>query len=425
MVRRRQLRDRDSDEREMWIDAPYNDAPWLAQHWYSGQGDPLYALASAGFPQPESTVEWALSNAKESLHEHEARMVKKYGNRRWGQLARIDPQSEKARDLDADKREDLEAANEIDNLVYALEDALKGGERISEEEGWKRHGGHGAREHEAWPHRHQYPQPGLPPHHHVAPRVRDFSTLTEIIEHAMRVDGATHVLPRRSQTKIYYPRGDGQYEEACVWVESGYWHSQAPSDRKLVASLPRDAELIESFLDRGGHGLGQRQRGQHAAEAFGRRQWTDWMILDSIDKGNALPAEAERRALKLAQLGFIDTTGIWRLTAKGRQVVDRRVPVAAEARKSARGSHTVRDYIAVDNHGRTIAGPFTDYGQAKREADRMGGYVRFESKFPPRPHEEELVGEVVAVVATTHPRMLPPPGPMPDGPHRRRRRRAR
>jgi hypothetical protein len=42
-------------------------------------------------------------------------------------------------------------------------------------------------------------------------------------------------------------------------------------------------------------------------------------------------------------------------------------------------SHRVRDYIAVDNRGRTIAGPFADYGKAKHEADRMGGYVQFTS----------------------------------------------
>ncbi len=58
--------DDDEETPEMWIDASDNEAPWLAQHWYSGQGDPLYALSSAGFPQPESTVAWALRNAKES-----------------------------------------------------------------------------------------------------------------------------------------------------------------------------------------------------------------------------------------------------------------------------------------------------------------------------------------------------------------------
>jgi hypothetical protein len=39
----------------------------------------------------------------------------------------------------------------------------------------------------------------------------------------------------------------------------------------------------------------------------------------------------------------------------------------------------VRDYIAVDPKGRTIAGPFTSYSDAKREATRAHGYVRFAS----------------------------------------------
>ena len=56
----------------------------------------------------------------------------------------------------------------------------------------------------------------------------------------------------------------------------------------------------------------------------------------------------------------------------------------------------VRDYIAVDPRGRPVAGPFTDYDKAKREADRARGYVKFASphktreaqghrRFPRRP----------------------------------------
>lgn len=72
---------------------------------------------------------------------------------------------------------------------------------------------------------------------------------------------------------------------------------------------------------------------RYAAESSRGTRWTDWEILDSIDKGQMITPQAERRAVKLAQLGFIDTTGTWRLTAKGRRVVDQRVDVAAEARR--------------------------------------------------------------------------------------------
>jgi hypothetical protein len=58
--------------------------------------------------------------------------------------------------------------------------------------------------------------------------------------------------------------------------------------------------------------------------------------------------------------------------------------------ESVRESHrrpVVRDYIAVDNRGRPVAGPFTDYGDAKAAATRARGFVKFASKFrePRRP----------------------------------------
>jgi hypothetical protein len=59
--------------------------PFAAQHWYSGQGDPLYALASTGWPQPLSTAEWALANAMRARSGFDAAMRRKYGKkrRRW------------------------------------------------------------------------------------------------------------------------------------------------------------------------------------------------------------------------------------------------------------------------------------------------------------------------------------------------------
>ena len=135
----RRMRD-DDDEVEMWIDAPDNEAPWLSQHWHSSQGDPLYALGSTGFPQPESTISWALSNAKKSETFQWAEMEKKYGKKRLQKLMAIDPESTAARQLPDEKREDLEATDEISRLVYALQEALDHGERISAEEGLERQG---------------------------------------------------------------------------------------------------------------------------------------------------------------------------------------------------------------------------------------------------------------------------------------------
>jgi hypothetical protein len=45
--------------------------------------------------------------------------------------------------------------------------------------------------------------------------------------------------------------------------------------------------------------------------------------------------------------------------------------------RSVRAPQRVQDYVAVDTRNRVVAGPFKDYGQAKREADRAGGHVRF------------------------------------------------
>jgi len=137
---RRPLRAREGDEVEVWIDASDNEAPWLAQHWYSGQGDPLYALSSTGFPQPESTISWALSNAKKSENEQWAHIEKTYGKKGAQKLMAIDPESREARALPDEKREDLEATDEIGRLVWALQEALKQGERISAEEGLQRQG---------------------------------------------------------------------------------------------------------------------------------------------------------------------------------------------------------------------------------------------------------------------------------------------
>lgn len=47
---------------------------------------------------------------------------------------------------------------------------------------------------------------------------------------------------------------------------------------------------------------------------------------------------------------------------------------------SAKSGHRVRDYIAVDSRGRTIAGPFQSYSAARGHADRARGHVQFVPK---------------------------------------------
>jgi hypothetical protein len=82
-------------------------------------------------------------------------------------------------------------------------------------------------------------------------RVADFSTLPEVIEHAGRQGGATHVRVAGAGTTILYPLDGGKYEEAKVWRQGGYWHGQAPGDRTIVNRLPSGAQLIDDYLARG------------------------------------------------------------------------------------------------------------------------------------------------------------------------------
>jgi len=79
-------------------------------------------------------------------------------------------------------------------------------------------------------------------------RVADFNTLDDLIAHAGRELGATHV--DRTNTRgprIYFPSGDG-YEVASVWQKGGYWHAQGPSARGVTKHLSRGAQPIEGSL---------------------------------------------------------------------------------------------------------------------------------------------------------------------------------
>ena len=50
-------------------------------------------------------------------------------------------------------------------------------------------------------------------------------------------------------------------------------------------------------------------------------RWPDWMILETVrDRGSMTP-QAEDRAMVLAKEGYIDTSGTWKLTPKGDELL--------------------------------------------------------------------------------------------------------
>lgn len=178
-------------------------------------------------------------------------------------------------------------------------------------------------EHQVWPSRRGWvPTPagiqaGLRTDHlneaRESHRVADFNTLDDLISHAARDLGATHVSGAGPQTKIYFPRGGQfEYEEASVRRKGGYWHADGPGAREGVARLPAGARPIAGHV--------------------------------------------------------------------GRRAAEERFKLAAP-----RPGGTVRDYIAVDRRGQTIAGPFKSYGDAKSAAGG-GGTVKF---VPSRAHAAE------------------------------------
>jgi hypothetical protein len=219
----------------------------------------------------------------------------------------------------------------------------------------------------------RYPKLPQPPRHFVAPRspghhVADFNTLDDLIAHARDELGATHVVVDQANTKLYFPRG-GQhpYEEASVWRKSGYWHAQGPGARTGVHELPEEVQPI-------GGGQAERRaaevaRKQDPTGGYGEANVKRWMRSHVAEYVDPLTGEvnttklAEGAAYEANRSEWLDdsTHPIWDWALEEAERYER-------AHRGAPGRHTVRDYIAVDRRGRTTAGPFKTYGDAKSAA---------------------------------------------------------
>ncbi len=190
--------------------------------------------------------------------------------------------------------------------------------------------------------------------------VADFNTLHDLINHAHRELGATHVSGEDAHTKIYFPRGGRHpYEEATVWRKGSYWHAQGPGARTGVEHLPRDAKPIG--------GARRAAEGRTvASNAFLTRrpsqpgwylQYSDGTFIGPYPRGE----EWVRREAEALSLPEHPVTA---------------VQVVTPSRRGRRAAERVQDYAVVDRRDRTIAGPFKSYSDARSAAGGAGA-VKF------------------------------------------------
>ena len=52
-------------------------------------------------------------------------------------------------------------------------------------------------------------------------------------------------------------------------------------------------------------------------------RWSDAMILDSIERHHMMTPQAMDRAYTLVERGYIDASGTWKLTPRGRRALER------------------------------------------------------------------------------------------------------
>jgi hypothetical protein len=250
--------------------------------------------------------------------------------------------------------------------------------------------------------------------------VADFNTLDDLIAHAARELGATHVLFVDDEIHLYFRRPDGAYEKAEVRQKDNYWHAQGPGSRVVVQRLPAGAKPISGAVRRRAaeaprHGAPVDQSAADELVLFienesdlspdgPRGQGRDVLLnaLRKWKKGTYDPKLAVKLFGYLVESGakryakeFGDGERAWStmFPPATRQEAARQLEesfrnsakqgeydrIDVRPGSASRGiTRAVRDYIAVDRRGKTIAGPFKTYGPAKDAAGTAGTvqYVR-------------------------------------------------
>jgi len=117
--------------------------------------------------------------------------------------------------------------------------------------------------------------------------VADFNTLEDLVAHAGRELGATHVVFNGDKTQawIYFPRGgEYPYEEARTWRKGGYWHAEGPGSREGVKRIPNGAKPIEGRRHAAEARTGR--RGRKSAAAYDFLRWmSGWTISQDVGDG--------------------------------------------------------------------------------------------------------------------------------------------
>ena len=213
----------------------------------------------------------------------------------------------------------------------------------------------------------RYPKQELPPPRFVTPRVADFDTLDDLIGHAGRELGATHSSGSEANTKLYFPRGGRYpYEEATVWRKAGYWHAQGPGARAGVAQLPSSARPISGARQR----AAEDRRPARGGDSQDRERSLDRLYGHTRGRDPyPFPSDRDRGISKL----YGPRSG-----AAGAPTL-MRPPASAKPR-------TVRDYVVIDRHDRTVAGPFKSSSDAHQAAG-SAGVVKFIPSKPARAAE--------------------------------------
>ena len=117
--------------------------------------------------------------------------------------------------------------------------------------------------------------------------------------------------------------------QADVWISN---HGSF-IDQNFKRGIP-SAETAERILESERH-----SSIPWVDEARRQTKWSDWDVLDAVERHHGMTPEAKDRALELVDLGYIDATGTWELTPRGRRAWERDAPKDGWSDRRQRAPH--------------------------------------------------------------------------------------